>query len=923
LRKLAPIFILCILCAILSFARPHTDYDAVVTRDPSGTPLPTRAEYLEMYPEGELRYQIIDRLSPPRDEDGTVVLIINNTLYGELEDQFDVWADDIRNDGYQVVQITSEGGTAQEMKELMVEEGGEDLVGCIFAGELPIAWYEHLEYFYYNENQPDNQRVEEYPLDLFYMDTDGVWEDTTGNGIYDHHYGNVDPDIWIGRLPAYNLSRISEVPFVSAYLDRIHAYRLGELVLAHRALNYIDDDWVELEENWTGDIGNIYGKVVAESRPDTTSASGYISHLEGDGYEFVQVGVHSGSDSHAFFINGRIQRDYFRYFHLRDDVEFNVQFYSLFACSSMNMTGLHNLCMGVVYAMGGPNHLGAVGPTKTGSMLFFEDYYRPLGEGINFGEALRLWLVDHAHDQNRPNWSRSWFYSMVHYGDPTLTIKQGLRARDVVYDDEDGDGDYIPDAGETLELLLRVENRGDADLRDVDMSISTTDTNITIIEDEIHIDLIRAGDAISLSGLSVELSNANQDKNRISLDITMSPDGGDLWFDNVTIPVSAPRLETISFAWTEVGGNGNNIVENGEEGVLSIQFGNQGGDDMHGGGVIEVLSLDDSFTFGEDFGQLPDVAPDAIGSMDPVNFSIANAADDQTSAYLLVKSWVRDILRGEGIIALPVQSEFQLDEQLDQEPIWLRHYSITPNFNDGWQWLARDGEDSGAIAFGGPDSSEYPARSDAAFELPLMMYGEDAELIIRHRVDIEPEFDAAVIEVDRGEGWRKVRPDGGYNGNSVPNGEFEGGSCWNGTFDWRTDQINLGRSLGPLRVRFRFSSDTGIEGNGWFIDRIQIDGEPLTLSPKEHVAYKFSINEIYPNPFNHRFSIRFTLPRSGIVTTSVYNLRGELVFPVSNTYGTSGVNHIAFNANDLSSGIYFVNMEHLGQLTSIKAVLLK
>lgn len=922
LSKYGLTVLFCLLMAISAFSRPLTDYDAVVNRDPLGRSLPTRVDYLNMFPERDFNYQVINSLLPPRDENGTVVMIVNSELHSELEDRFDVWVEDLENDGYQIVRIVGEGGSPQEMKDLFIEEGGDDLVGCIFAGELPLAWFEHHDHFY-DENEPDNQRLAEYPLDLFYMDIDGVWEDTTGNGIYDHHYGDVDPEIWIGSLPAYNLSRIPEVPFVADYLDRIHAYREGEIELSHRALNYIDDDWTYLEPRWSSDLGNIYGMVVGENRPDTTSAAGYVRHLEEDSYEYVQVGVHSTSDSHAFWVNGRRDRDYFRFFHLRDDVELNAPFYNLFACSSMNMSGRHNLCMGVLYAMGGPNHLGAVGPTKTGSMLFFEDYYRPLAEGKNFGEALRLWMVEHAHDNNRPNWARSWFYGMVHYGDPTLKIKQGLRAGDTAYLDEDGDGDFVPDAGETVELMFRLSNRGEVNLNNIELTVTTIDTNAVLINDQVQIDAVTAGDEISVEGISVELANHVFDKDNISLNISMIPEDGDRWFENIIIPVRAPRLEVTGFAWTETEGDGNNFVENGEEGVLSIQIRNQGGDDMHSEGEIEVLSLDENFNFDEEFGRVPDLIPNGVGSMDPVGYSITGAADGQTTTFLHVKCWVEGVLRGEGIIAMPIDSDFQIDERLDQDPVWMRQYAVTLGYHDGWHWLAEDGEDGGAIAFGGPDSAKYQATSDAAFELPLMMYAENAVLVIRHRADIEPEFDAAVIEVDRGEGWYKASPLGGYNGISVPNGDYEGGECWNGAFDWQTDRVNLGRTSGPLRVRFRFSADEGVEGNGWFIDRIEIEGEPLALLSKLPVLYDFQINDAFPNPFNHRFSITYTLPQAGIVSTTVYNIRGEKVNDVVKSIGSAGVNHLSISAVDLPSGIYLVSLSFAGNSLQAKAVLVR
>ncbi len=92
-------------------------------------------------------------------------------------------------------------------------------------------------------------------------------------------------------------------------------------------------------------------------------------------------------------------------------------FYNLFACSNARWVETNNIASWYIFS--NPYGLLAVGTTKTGSMLYFDDFYGPLGEGQSFGEAFKSWLTLHGED------SPSWFYGLTILGDPTLHPKAG------------------------------------------------------------------------------------------------------------------------------------------------------------------------------------------------------------------------------------------------------------------------------------------------------------------------------------------------------------------------------------------------------------------------------------------------------------------------------------------------------------------
>jgi hypothetical protein len=75
-------------------------------------------------------------------------------------------------------------------------------------------------------------------------------------------------------------------------------------------------------------------------------------------------------------------------------------------------------------ADGGKNMgLTAIASAKTGSMLYFEDFYRPLGQGKCIGDAFVDWW--RARGPNHDPGERYWHYGLVLLGDPTLTWWKG------------------------------------------------------------------------------------------------------------------------------------------------------------------------------------------------------------------------------------------------------------------------------------------------------------------------------------------------------------------------------------------------------------------------------------------------------------------------------------------------------------------
>ncbi|MCB1060558.1 MAG: T9SS type A sorting domain-containing protein [Calditrichaeota bacterium] len=91
--------------------------------------------------------------------------------------------------------------------------------------------------------------------------------------------------------------------------------------------------------------------------------------------------------------------------------------------------------------------------------------------------------------------------------------------------------------------------------------------------------------------------------------------------------------------------------------------------------------------------------------------------------------------------------------------------------------------------------------------------------------------------------------------------------------------------------------------------------EPLVLT--------FSLHPIYPNPFNNTANIVFDLPHEVTGKLVVYDVLGRVANTLFDGRLSAGTYQMAFDGNNLSSGIYFVKLETPDYNSVQKAVLLK
>ncbi|MGQ9604062.1 MAG: T9SS type A sorting domain-containing protein, partial [bacterium] len=85
----------------------------------------------------------------------------------------------------------------------------------------------------------------------------------------------------------------------------------------------------------------------------------------------------------------------------------------------------------------------------------------------------------------------------------------------------------------------------------------------------------------------------------------------------------------------------------------------------------------------------------------------------------------------------------------------------------------------------------------------------------------------------------------------------------------------------------------------------------------------YALHENYPNPFNPVTTVEFALPERSNVELVVYDVLGREVARLADGEYEAGRYRVSFDADRLSSGIYFCRMK-AGSFESVqKLVLMK
>ena len=176
-------------------------------------------------------------------------------------------------------------------------------------------------------------------------------------------------------------------------------------------------------------------------------------------------------------------------------------------------------------------------------------------------------------------------------------------------------------------------------------------------------------------------------------------------------------------------------------------------------------------------------------------------------------------------------------------------------------------------------------------------------------------------------------------GNVYVTGHSEGANFGGDGYDYATIKYN---TSGIQQWAIRFNSTESDWATSIYVDsngKVIVAGESYlngnstigiikySQSPTDvqeissKVPENFYLFQNYPNPFNPSTKIKYTIAQDGFVTLKVFDILGNEIKILFNSYQNSGNYEIVLDGSELSSGIYYYKLQS-GDFVAVKKLVL-
>jgi len=357
------------------------------------------------------------------------LIVVNENLKGKIDDALNLYVTDIENEGYSPAVRYWHPGGAKYLKHIIKKSYEQhNIMGALLVGDLPPALFEMESDF----GDEIGVMYEFFPSEYYFMDMDGVWEDSDGNGIYDKYPKNLTLEIFTSRI-------MGTAKEISDYFERTSDYRNnGSFFEPRNFFSFIDNDWIIYDDGqgnvWEDPMGaknkkweleSIYGdNYERREEVETTSKTEYMGFMTQSGAEYVYQWIHSNPQN--LYFDDNFSPNPNNILNINELIEGNVKgsFYNLFDCSIARYIEKEgNIASEYVK---GEYGLAILGSTKVGGVFNPEVMNIALANGYSWGAGYQMWVNDiwenHASYGFDKNFIESWWLGMMIQGDPLLTL---------------------------------------------------------------------------------------------------------------------------------------------------------------------------------------------------------------------------------------------------------------------------------------------------------------------------------------------------------------------------------------------------------------------------------------------------------------------------------------------------------------------
>jgi len=139
---------------------------------------------------------------------------------------------------------------------------------------------------------------------------------------------------------------------------------------------------------------------------------------------------------------------------------------------------------------------------------------------------------------------------------------------------------------------------------------------------------------------------------------------------------------------------------------------------------------------------------------------------------------------------------------------------------------------------------------------------------------------------------------------------------------WPTDADGDGPTLELINPSLDNALSSSWQASFDFGSPGEVNSQFLNNNNNDY-STNYSIESVYPNPFNPKITIKYMVDKPSFIIVSVYNLFGQKIENIFNSFHLIGQYQISWDATNYTSGIYFIKLESKYNSVSTKISLIK
>ena len=455
-----------------------------------------------------------------------------------------------------------------------------------------------------------------------------------------------------------------------------------------------------------------------------------------------------------------------------------------------------------------------------------------------------------------------------------------------VLDDAAGNGNGKADCAESISLDITLTNLGNSDATGVTATISCADSDITITQDSYTFGNIASqGSTTETAAFAFDVAQTIEDGKRIEINMEIT-DGTEVWSSKISITLHAPIITITKLTIDDsASGNNNGALDEGETADVMITVMNDGSADIADvAGVLTTTSPELTINTAN-----ATIAALTAGGMQEMNFNVS--VDSGVAPGTIV-----EMMLNASAMGYEDEKEFFPKVGVIIEDFETGDFSSFNWTMGTHNWIIDQAEVGEGVY--SAKSSTITDEQTAELKLAIEVLADDT-IKFHRKVSSESGYDYLVFYID--------------------NTEI---ASWSGEEDWA--EVAYPIVQGIHQIKWTYEKDYSVSNGsdaGW-IDYIIFPAISDYVGVNEVLGLKDEAMSVYPNPFNNKTRIAYTISEKSDVSVVVYNMVGEMVEIIENANDRrAGTYTHEFDGSAYEHGIYFCVMKTNGQTITKKLII--